>query len=158
MGCLTQGNSKAYRTLHSLPKFSGISSSTDEGGTCRSLSPNLVPSRGGTPVHPLEILCTHVCGIQIAVAVGLEGEPLGRKGLGLPIPTPAAVVVVEVVRIVGVVVNIEVSMVAPQVVVIGTSSGDPIDITQSCPFSGVKKCLADARASSWLASLISGLF
>ena len=154
MGCFTPGSSKGCKTLHSQPKFSGTSSSTDEGGTCRSLSPNSVSSRGGTPVHPSEILCTHVCGLQVAVAVGLEGEPLGRKGLGLPTPTPAAVVVVEAARVVEVVVNVEVSMVAPPVVVIGTSSGDPINIAQSCPLPGAKKCPADATAPFWLASLI----
>ena len=42
------------------------------------------------PVHPSEILCTHVHGLQVTVAVGLEGELLGRKELGLPIPTSAA--------------------------------------------------------------------
>ena len=66
------------------------------------------------PVHPSEILCTHVRGLQVAVAVGLEGEPLGRKGLGLPIPTLATVVVVEVARTVEVVVSVEVSMVLHQ--------------------------------------------
>ena len=106
------------------------------------------------PVHPSEIVYTHVSGLQAAVTVGLEGESLGRKGLGLPIPTPAAVVVVEVARTVEVVVSVEVSMVASPVVVIGTSSGDPIDIAQSCPYPGAKKCLADARASSWLASFV----
>ena len=89
----------------------------------------------------------HVHGLQVAVAVGLEREPLGRKELGLPIPTSAAVVVVEVVRTVEVVVSVKVSMVAPPVVIIGASSGDPINIAWSCPFSGAKKCLADARAS-----------
>ena len=91
----------------------------------------------------------HVSGLQVAVIVGLEGDPLGRKGLGLPIPAPA-----EVVGTVEVIVSIVVSTVVPPVVVIGTSSEGPIDITQSCPFPGAKKCLADARASSWLASLI----
>ena len=103
------------------------------------------------PIHPSEILCRCV---QVAVVVGPEGKALGRKGLGLPIPTPAAVVVVEVARTVEVVVHVEVSMVDPPVIVIGTSSGDPIDIAQPCPFPGAKKCLTDAGASSWLASLI----
>ena len=148
MGCLTPGSSKGCQSLHSCPKFSGTSSSTDEGGSCGSLSPDSVSSGGGAPVHPSKILCTHVHGLQVAVAVGLEGDPLGRKGLGLPIPAPATVVVVEVVGTVEVIVSREVSAVILPVVVLGTSSEGPIDITRSCPFPGAKKCLADARASS----------
>ena len=86
--------------------------------------------------------------------VGLEGDPLGRKDLGLPISGPAAVVVVEVAGTEVVIASVEVSKVVPLVVVIGTSSEGPNDTTQFCPFPGAKKCLADARASSWLASLI----
>ena len=154
MGCPTPESLKGCRTLHSQPTFSGTSSSTDEAGSCGSLSPDSVSSGGGAPVHPSEILCTHVHGLQVAVTVGLEGDPLGRKGLGLPIPPPAAVVLMEVVGTVEVIISIEVSTVVPPVAVIGTSSEGPINITQSCPFPGAKKCLADARASSWLSSLI----
>ena len=86
--------------------------------------------------------------------VGLEGDPLGRKDLGLPISAPVAVVVVEVVGTAEVIASVEVSKVVPPVVVIGTSSEGPINTTQFCPFPGAKKCLADGRASSWLTSLI----
>ena len=86
--------------------------------------------------------------------MSLEGDPLGRKGLGLPIPALLVVVVVEVVGTVEVIVSIEVPTVVLPVVVNSTSSEGPINTTQSCPFPGAKKCLADARASSWLASLI----
>ena len=86
--------------------------------------------------------------------MGLEGDLLGRKDLGLPILAPVAVVVVEVVGTVVVIASMEVSKVVPLVVVIGTSSEGPNDTTQFCPFPEAKKCLADARASSWLASLI----
>ena len=86
--------------------------------------------------------------------MGLEGDPLRRKGVVHPIPAPAAVVVVEVVGTVEVIVSVEVSTVVAPVVVIGTSSEGPIDTTQSCPFPGAKKCLAHATASSWLSSLI----
>ena len=68
--------------------------------------------------------------------MGLEEDPLGRKDLGLPIPALAAVVVVEVVGTVEVIANIEVSIVVPPVVVIGTSSEGPINTTQFCPFPG----------------------
>ena len=37
----------------------------------------------GSLICPSETCCTHVHGIQVAVAVGLEGDPLGRKVLGL---------------------------------------------------------------------------
>ena len=121
VGCLTPGSSKGCRTLHSQPKFSGTSSPNDKGGPCRSLSPDSVSSGGGALVHPPEILCTHVHGLQGAIAVGLEGDPLGRKDLGLPIPASAAVVVVEVVGTVEGIASIEVSIVVPPVVVIGTS-------------------------------------
>ena len=86
--------------------------------------------------------------------VDLEGDPLGRKDQGLPASAPVAAVVVEVVGTVEVIAGVEVSKVVPLVVVVGTSSGGPNDTTQFCPFPGAKKCLADARASSWLTSLI----
>ena len=86
--------------------------------------------------------------------VGLEGDPFGRKDLGLPVSAPVVVVVVEVVGTVEVIAGVEISEVIPPVVVIGTSLGSFDDTTQFCPFPGAKKCLADARASSWLASLI----
>ena len=116
------------------------------------LSPNSVSLGGGIPVQPSEILCTHVRGLQVAVAVavGLEGVPLGGKGLELPIPTLAVVVVVDVVRTAEVVVIVGVSIVALPVVV-GVSSRDLACTTCSCPFSGAKKCLEEAKASSWLA-------
>ena len=154
MGCLTPGSSKGCRTPHSEPKFYGTSSSTDKGYPCRSLSPNSVSSDWGALVHPSKILCTHVHGLQVAVTVGLEGDPLGRKDLGLPIPASVAVMVVEVAGTMQVIVIVEVSIVVPLVVVIGTSSEGPIDTTQPCSFPGAKKCLAEARASSWLTFLI----
>ena len=86
--------------------------------------------------------------------MGLEGDPLGRKDLRLPLLTPVVVVVVEVEGTVEVIAGVVISKVVPPVVVIGTSSGSPNDSTQLCPFPGAKKCLADARASSSLASLI----
>ena len=61
--------------------------------------------------------------------VGLEGDSLGRKDLGLPIPAPAAVVGVEVVGTAEVIVSIEVSTVVPPVVEIGISSEGPIHTT-----------------------------
>ena len=76
-----------------------------------------VPSGGGPFVQPYETHCTHVCGLQVAVTVGLEGDPLGRNVLGLPASVSAIVVVVEIVR------TVEVMAVAPSAVTVGTSSG-----------------------------------
>ena len=76
-----------------------------------------MPSGGGTFVQPSETLCTHICGLQVAVAVGLEGDQLGRNILGLPASVPVIVVVAEVVGIV------EVMAVVPSVATVGTSSG-----------------------------------
>ena len=36
-------------------------------------------------------------GLQVAVMVGPEGDPFGRRDLGLPVSAPVVVVVVEVV-------------------------------------------------------------
>ena len=104
MGCLTPGSLKGCEILHSSPRFSGTSSSNDEGGAWGLLSTESVSSWGAYLFQPSEILCTHICGLQVAVAVGLEGVPLGGKGLEPPVPTLVAVVVVEVVRTAGVVV------------------------------------------------------
>ena len=82
-----------------------------------TLSLELVPSGGGPFVQPSEMHCTHVCGLQVAVAMGVEGDPLGRNILGLPASVLVIVVVAEVVGIV------EVMAVVPSVVTAGTSSG-----------------------------------
>ena len=61
---------------------------------------------------------------------------------------------VEVVGTVEVIAGVEVSKVVPPIVVVGTSSGSSNATTGFCLFPEAKKCLADAKASSWLASLI----
>ena len=61
--------------------------------------------------------------------VGLDGDPLERKDLGLPISASMAVVVVKVVGTVEVIASVEVSKVVPLVVVMGTSSEIPNDTT-----------------------------
>ena len=121
VGKLTPGSSKGCRALHSQPKFSGTSSSYKEGSG-RLFSPESMPSGGGTFVQPSETLCTHVFGLQVAIAGGLEGNPLGRNILGLPASVPGIVVVAEVVGIV------EVMAVVPSVATVGTSSGSS-DVT-----------------------------
>ena len=81
-----------------------------------------VPSGGGPFVYHSETHCTHVCSLQVAVAVGLEGDPLGRNVLGPPVSVSAIVVVAEVVG------TVEVMAVAPSAVTIGTFSGSS-DVT-----------------------------
>ena len=55
--------------------------------------------------------------------VGLEGDLLGGKDLGLPVSAPVVVVVVELIGTVEVMAGVEVSEVVPPIVAIGTSSG-----------------------------------
>ena len=110
-----------------------------------------MPSVGGTFVQPSETLCTHICGLQVAVMVGLEGDPLGRNNQGLPVSVVG--VTVEVVGIIEVTAGVGVKVMLP-VVTVGAPSGSS-DITNwFCPFIEAKKCLANSRASSWLASLV----
>ena len=66
--------------------------------------------------------------------VGLEGDLLRRKDLGLPVSDPVVVVVVEVVITVEVIAGVDISKGIPPVVVTGTSSGSPNDTTQLFPF------------------------
>ena len=122
VGNLTPGILKGCRTLHSWPKFSGTSSPSKEGPD-RLLSPEPEPSGGGPFVQPSETCCIHICGLQVAVAVGLKGDPLGRNILGLPTSVPVIVGLAEVVGIV------EVMAVAPSVVMAGTSSGGSVITT-----------------------------
>ena len=152
MGCLTLGSLKGCKILYSLPKFSGTSSSDDEWNVWELVLPKSVSSWGCIPVQLSEILCTHVCGLQIAVVVGLEGVTLKGKGLETPAPALVAVMIVEVVLTAGVVVIVGVSMVSPPVVV-AASLIDLVCSACSSPFPGAKKCLVDSNASSWLASL-----
>ena len=56
--------------------------------------------------------------------VGLEGDPLGRKDLGLPASVPVGVVAVEVVGTVVVMAGVEVSKVVLPIIVVGTSPGN----------------------------------
>ena len=123
VGNLTLAISKGCRTLHLQPKFSGTSSSNQEGpDRLLSLSLESVPSWGGTFVQPSETLCNHIHGLQVAVVVVLEGDPLGRNILVLPTSVPVIVVVAKVVGIV------EVMAVVPSIATVGTSSGSS-DVT-----------------------------
>ena len=81
-----------------------------------------MPSGEGPFVQPSETCCTHMHLLQMAVTVGLEGDPLGRNILELPVSVPVIVVVAEVVGIVGGI------AVAPSVATAGASSGSS-DIT-----------------------------
>ena len=78
-------------------------------------------SGGGHLSQPSKTLCTHICGLQVAVAVGLEGDPLGRKDLELPASAPIVLVAAKVVGTVEVMARVEAKVVLP-VVVVSTSS------------------------------------
>ena len=84
----------------------------------------------------------------MAVTLGMKGDPLGRNILGLPVSVPVIVVVAEVVGIVGGI------AVASSVATAGTSLGSSYITTWFCPLAKAKKCLADAKASSRLTSLV----
>ena len=60
------------------------------------LSAEPVPSQEGSFICLSETHCTHICGLQVAVAVGLEGNPLRRKVLGLLVSVSVMVGVAEV--------------------------------------------------------------
>ena len=79
VGNLTPGISKGCRTLHSDPNTSGRPSNTR--GSNGSLSTESSSSPECSSICPSDIHCTHVQGLQVAVAVGLGGDPLGRKVL-----------------------------------------------------------------------------
>ena len=79
VGYLTPGISKGCRTLHSGPNSSGKPSFTR--GSNGSLSAESSSSQGCSSICPSDIHCTRIQGLQAAVAVGLGGDPLGRKVL-----------------------------------------------------------------------------
>ena len=75
-GNLTPGISKGCRTLHSGPNSSGRPSNTR--GSKGSLSTESSSSLECSSICPSDIHCTYVQGLQVTVAVGLGGDPLGR--------------------------------------------------------------------------------
>ena len=76
VGILTPGISKGCKTLHSGPNSSGRPSNTR--GSNGALSTESSFSLECSSICPSDIHCTHVRGQQVAVAVGLGGDPLGR--------------------------------------------------------------------------------
>ena len=76
VGNLTPRISKGCKTLHSGPNSSGRPSTTR--GSNGSLSSEFSSSPECSSTCPSDICCTHVLGLQVAVAVGLGGDPLGR--------------------------------------------------------------------------------
>ena len=79
VGNLTPRISKGCRTLHSGPNLSGKPSNTR--GSNGSTSTESSSSPECSSICPSDIRCTHVHGLQVSVAVGLGGDPLGRKVL-----------------------------------------------------------------------------
>ena len=83
----------------------------------------------------------------MAVAVGLEGDPLGRKVLGLLVSVSVTAEVAEVTGILR-------FIVFPSEVTADVSTGSSVVVTQLCSITEAKNCLVEAIASSLLASLI----
>ena len=75
--------------LHSWPKSSGTLSAKSEVSVAL-LSVECISSWVGSLICPSEMHCTQVLGQQVAVAVGLEGDPLGKKVLGLLVSVSVA--------------------------------------------------------------------
>ena len=72
----TPESQKDAKTLHSGPNSSGRPSNTR--GSNGSLSNESSYSLECSSICPSDICCTHVRGLQVAVAVGLGGDPFGR--------------------------------------------------------------------------------
>ena len=101
----------------------------------------------GSFICPSKTHCTHVHGLQVAVAVGLEGDPLGRKVLGLLVSVSLTVGVAEVTGILRLIVF-------PPEVSADVSTCNSVVVTQFCSLTEAKNCLVEAIASSLLASLV----
>ena len=108
------------------------------------------PSLVGSFICPPETHCTQVCGLQVTVAVGVEGDPLGRKVLGLLVS--ASVVSVSAIGVEETT-GIFISNAFPPETSIATSAGNSV-VVLFCPLTVAKKCLVEAIASSLLASLV----
>ena len=97
-----------------------------------------------------ETCCTHVHGVQVAVAVGLQGDPLGRKVQGLVVPgllVPVSVIGVEETT------GIFMCSAFPPETSVVISAGNSV-VVLFCPLTVAKKCLVKGIASSLLASLV----
>ena len=79
VGNLTPGISNGCNILHSGPNSLGRPSITrGSKGALYSESPS---SRDCSSICPFDILCSLVLGLSVAVAIGLGGDPPGRKVL-----------------------------------------------------------------------------
>ena len=86
-------------------------------------------------------------GLQVAVTFGLEGDPLGRKVLGLLVSASVTIGVTEVTGILR-------FMVFHQDMSDDISTGNSVVVTLFCSLTEVKNCLVEVIASSLLASLV----
>ena len=107
---LIPGSSNGCRTLHSQPNSPGISSGSVSTMDVL-LSLELASPLLGSLVCLSVSCCIHVLGLQVAVTVGQDGDPLGKLILGLLIPLGSTSKVTG-----GVVIEVVVAM-----VVVGTS-------------------------------------
>ena len=143
VGNLTPGISKGYRTLHSWPNSSGIPPANTYGSD-GLLSAESSPSLVGSFICPSETCCTHVHGLQIAVTVGLEGDPLGRKVLGLLVsPSVVSVSVIGVEETTGIIM----CSAFPPETSVAISAGKLV-VVLFCPLTIAKNYLVEVIASS----------
>ena len=150
VGNLTPGILKGCRTLHSHPSSSGIPSA-NKYSSDKLLSAEPVPSQEGSFICPSKTHCTHICGLQVAVTVGLEGDPLGRKVIGLLVSVSVTVGVAEVTGIL-------IFIVFPSEVTANVSTISSDVVTQFCSLTEAKNCLVEAIASSLSACLVLLIF
>ena len=89
VGNLTPGISNGCRILHSWPNSSDTLSAKTEVSVAL-LSVECISSWAGSLICLSEMCSTQVLGQQVALAVGLEGDPLGKKVLGLLVSVSGA--------------------------------------------------------------------
>ena len=140
VGNLTPGISKGCKTLHSGPSSSGRPSNTR--GSNGALSTESSSSLECSSICPSDIHCTHVQGLQVAVAVGLGGDPLGRKVLTDGVSRSAGSITTGADDTGG-------------VSICDTVTVDIVDTlgTSLLSVTVLKKCLVAAKASTQLVSL-----
>ena len=104
----------------------------------------------GSLICPSETCCTYVHGLQVAVAVGQEGDPFVRMVLGLLVSLPVVSVSFGAEETTGIFIG---SFPPETSVAVVVSTGNAV-VVSFCLLTVAKKCLVEAIASSLLASLI----
>ena len=151
-GNLTPGSSKGCKTLHSCPYSSGISSGNTSIAD-RVLSFKLAFSLVGSLIYPSVICCIQVLGLQVAVAVGWDGDPSGRITLGL------LVFIGSTSGTTGVVMTAEADIPGTSMSSLPQTSDDTskdllVELFLFLSSTVAKNCQVDTNTSSLLASLV----